>query len=75
MPTNQWIQRATRKAEKRHARDRWHRPKDFREYLAWDDDWRSAIMDQLHKISEGNELSFACGAQILLAAYQIGYDG
>lgn len=32
-------------------------------------------MDQLAEISEGNELSFAAGAQILLIGFQIGYDG
>jgi hypothetical protein len=75
MATNQWISRATKKAARRHQTDRWHRPKDWFEYQDWDDDWRSRIMDQLAKIADGSDLSFAAGAQILLVGWQVGYDG
>lgn len=70
------MMRATRKAARKYSRSRtYQRPTEWFEYCAWDDAWRSHIMDQLAEISEGNELSFAAGAQILLIGFQIGYDG
>lgn len=52
-----------------------NRPIDIRAYLAWDDEWRSRILDVLASWCGSDRESFAAGALIILAGYQAGYDG
>jgi hypothetical protein len=73
--SQKWIERATRKTARRCERNRFDRPREHFAYQAWDDHWRSLIMDQLVKVSDGDERAFAAGAVILLVGWQIGYDG
>ncbi len=51
------------------------RPDDWWEYQAWDDGWRTVIMDKLVELAAGDERAFAAGAIILLVGWQVGYDG
>lgn len=67
------IANATKRTARECARQR--RPTDFVDYLAWDDRWRTALMDQLDRIAEGDPKAFYAGAVVLLAGWMAGYDG
>lgn len=51
------------------------RPNEWFAYQAWDDDWRSSMMDLFATMHHGDERAFAVAALILLAGWQSGYDG
>jgi hypothetical protein len=63
---------------KRWTRATWaaaERPAELHAYLAWDDEWRSRILDALVDLCGGDPRAFAAGAVVILAGYQAGYDG
>lgn len=53
----------------------WQRPTDFKTYLAWDDAWRSLLMDLAVAQAGGDQRVFQAAAMIIYAAWQVGYDG
>jgi hypothetical protein len=51
------------------------RPEDLKELLAWEDAWRSLLLDLAAKMASGNQSMFQAAAAVVLAGYLANYDG
>ena len=51
------------------------RPEDLKELLAWEDAWRSLLLDLASNMAGGNQQAFQVAAAVVLAGYLANYDG